>query len=104
MGEDVDGEFADVLGQHVLPSPQQGLRPGGRDQAQGGPRAGPVRQQRCDLRQPEPARVAGGEDQPHHVLGQRVVDEDPLGVELEVPQPLRRRAPAVGVGRSVLIR
>ena len=41
VGEDVHRQLPDVLGQHVLPAAQQRLRPGGRDQAEGGPGLAP---------------------------------------------------------------
>ena len=75
------------------------MRPAGGDQAEAGARAGAVGHPLRDVGQAVLLRGAGGQHEPHDVVDDRVVDEDPAGGRL---QPLQlvgaehRVAPTAG--------
>ena len=104
VSEDVAGDVDDVVRQHVVPAPQQGQCRGRRRSGRGVPRAlTPYSSTRARSR-PYRCGCAGRHHQLHHVVGDGVVDEDPVGHRLQLDQLVRRSAPARARGGSTLIR
>ena len=88
MAEDVGGDVEDVLGQHVRAAPHEGQRPAGGDEAERGPGAGAVGDERGEVGQAVLGRRPGGQHEPHGVVEDAVVDEHRVGRLLQ-----RLRAP-----------
>ena len=87
------GHRLHVGGQHVVPAVDQRQRAGGGDQAQRGSRAAADLDDRGEVGQVELGGRTRRQHQPDDVLGDEVVDEDLLGLTLQLEDQLRVQAP-----------
>ena len=101
--DDVAGHVGDVAGQDVVAAAQQREGAAGRDEAEGGARAGAELEQAVEVAEAVAVRVAGRDDERHRVLRDGVVDEHGVRRLLE-RQTWSRVSTCVGPGGSTLIR
>ncbi len=104
VAEDVGGDVEDVLGQHVVPAPQQRQGPAGGDQAEAGPGAGAVGDEGLDVGQPVAVGLPGGQHQVDGVVDDAAVDVDLVGRLLELQRGRRGRGPRAAPAGSTPMR
>ncbi len=86
MAQHLAGHVDDLLGQHVVPAPQEGEGPGGGHQTEAGPGTGAVGDVGHEVGHSRPGRVPGGEHEPHHEVEDPIVQEHGIGGVLEAAE------------------